>query len=213
MEQQLLNLNDNQIIQFGLALAGKPVSIADKIQNARTLNYICQNKPSFQSLCNDLWLKLWQEDIGGKMPNLNYLTYLQHLAILTQNDRMIEASRNNYDKLLLWSLKRGADVHYHDDEALKDASKYGNVEVVKILLDKGANIHTEDDLPIILASMNGNLETVKLLDNYDANLLAQNQRALRLAASNGHRNVVDYLIRNGGDINILSGKQKRQYLP
>lgn len=183
MEQQLLNLSEPQIAQFALALAGKPVSIADKIQNAKLLNYICQSR---NLNCHQLWVKLWQEDIGGKIPNNVdefYLHYLTSLSNLTQNDRLLEASKGGYDKLLIWSLQRGADVHY------------------------------QDDLPVVLASMNGHLNIVEILDSYDANLLTQNQKALRLAAKANHRQVVDYLIRNGGDINILSSQQRKQYLP
>lgn len=216
MEQSLLNIDDRQLEKFALSLAGKQVSIADKIQNAKVLEWLCQNKPSFKSFCGGIWQILWREDIGGKIPrnvNQKYLEYLTHLSNLDHNERIVEASRNGFDKLLLGSIKRGGDIHYHNEEPLKESAKNGHANIVKILLENGANIHIEDDLPVILAAMNGHSEVLKLLIANDANFLAQNNRALRLASNNGHREAVSILINAGAHAEVLPSKQRRQYLP
>ena len=211
MEQQLLNLNEQQLYQFATALAGKPVSIADKIQNGRAIEYICQNRPEYRNICSDLNQRLWREDIGGKEEN--NLSYLYQLSQLTQDDRMLLASQSNQDKLLLWSLARGADIHYQHDRALIDASKNGFTNIVQILLSRGADVHTNNDLPIIVASENGHNDVVKLLIKNDADVIAQNNRALRLAANNGHKETVAILVGAGAFIELLTSKQRKEYLP
>jgi len=52
------------------------------------------------------------------------------------------------------------------NEGLKWASRYGHVEVVKVLLDSGANVHADDDRALQWASENGHVEVVKVLKSY-----------------------------------------------
>jgi ankyrin repeat protein len=53
-----------------------------------------------------------------------------------------------------------------DDNALREASRNGHEEVVKILIEAGANVHAWDDNALREASRNGHLEVVKLLKEH-----------------------------------------------
>jgi len=63
-------------------------------------------------------------------------------------------------------LKAGADVHAYNDEALREASSNGHLEVVALLLKNGANVHARDDLALRYASENGHSDVVALLNEY-----------------------------------------------
>ena len=52
------------------------------------------------------------------------------------------------------------------DGALRWASKYGRIDVVKVLLEAGADVHAEDDWALRRASESGHTEVVNLLKKY-----------------------------------------------
>jgi tRNA threonylcarbamoyladenosine modification (KEOPS) complex Pcc1 subunit len=97
-------------------------------------------------------------------------------------------------------IESGINVHAKDDEALRVASCYGQLELVKVLLKAGANIHARDDDALRVASKNGYLEVVKVLLEAKANVHAQDNYALRLASLNGQLEVVKVLLEAGADV-------------
>lgn len=101
-------------------------------------------------------------------------------------------------------LIKGADIHTHDDEALRYACEKGYFELVKFLVDNGANVHAYYDKSIILASQYGYFEIVKFLTENGADIHATLDGPLRGASKNGHIEVVEFLIENGADISAYN---------
>jgi hypothetical protein len=75
-------------------------------------------------------------------------------------------------------IESGIDIHAKDDEALRLASFYGHLEVVKVLIEAKANVHAKDDEALRVASKNGYLEVVKVLLEAGANIHAKDDEAL-----------------------------------
>ncbi len=97
-------------------------------------------------------------------------------------------------------IKRGADVHWNEDEALRNAAGYGSKETVKTLLEHGADIHARDDYALRSAAKAGNTETVKTLLEHGANIHAEHGETLTLAAKYGHTEIVKTLLDKGANI-------------
>jgi hypothetical protein len=90
-------------------------------------------------------------------------------------------------------LEEGANVHAEDDLALRWASYYGYLEVVKTLLKAGADVHADNDYALKWASYYDHLEVVKTLLKAGANVHADNDSALRWASERGHLEVAKVL--------------------
>ena len=97
-------------------------------------------------------------------------------------------------------ISHGADIHAHDEEALKCAAKYDCLEMVKYLVERGADIHAEDDYALRWAAEKGHYEIVKYLVEKGADIHALEDYAFRWAAYKGHYEIVKYLIERGADI-------------
>ena len=87
-------------------------------------------------------------------------------------------------------VKQRADIHYHSDAPLRNASAYGYHSIVTFLLDNGADIHGMNDSALAWASENGHLHIV-------ACLLARGsggiEEAIHQATKHGHTHIVNYL--------------------
>lgn len=66
------------------------------------------------------------------------------------------------------------------------ACKYGENELVEILIKKGVNVNADNDAALIEASSNSYVEVVEVLLKYGANVHAENDLALQKASENGH---------------------------
>jgi hypothetical protein len=111
-----------------------------------------------------------------------------------KNDLLIESVKNKELPLVIWSLKKGADINYQNTYALVTASENGYLEIVKYLVENGAKIHANNDEALRWASEKGYLEIVKYLVENGAKIHANNDEALRWASEKGHVKVVEYLI-------------------
>ena len=60
-------------------------------------------------------------------------------------------------------VKKGADFHAREEEALTNAAYNGHLDIVKFLVEKGANLHIRKESALGLAAWDGNLEIVKYL--------------------------------------------------
>ena len=126
--------------------------------------------------------KLFQSvDIKGYIKGYNGINYL-----------LINSAEQGELALVIWSLKKGANIHSKWGSPLRYASKNGHLDVVKYLVEKGANIHAEDETPIIWAIKNGHLEVVKYLAENGADI-SNLYFYLILADQNGHKEVENYL--------------------
>ncbi|RKN77870.1 ankyrin repeat domain-containing protein [Ulvibacterium marinum] len=127
---------------------------------------------------------------------------------------MIHATSNGNLAMVKTLQKMGADIERGvegDGNPLIMASKGGHLEIVKYLVTAGANVNYEimgDETPLINASEQGHLEVVKFLvkNSADVNKICTDtsadpprvRTALKMARKNGHKEVVDYLLANGG---------------
>jgi ankyrin repeat protein len=85
------------------------------------------------------------------------------------------------------------------DLAVRRASVYGHLEVVKYLVEKGADFRYNENDAVRCASMFGHLEVVKYLIEMGADFRACDNQAVRWASENGHLEVIKYLIEKGAD--------------
>ena len=87
-----------------------------------------------------------------------------------------------------------------------ESSKFGYLDVIKLLIDLGADVRVHSNCAIILASRGGYLSVVKLLIDCGANVRAQSNRAIILASLFGHLSVIKLLIENGANIRVLDNR-------
>jgi hypothetical protein len=126
-----------------------------------------------------------------------------HFSETCINHSVVIASMKGNANLLRLLLKNGADVHAHNDAALKWASESGHTEVVKILIDYGANIHVQNDYALRWSSVNGYFDIVTALLEHGADVHAGNDAALWWAQSNGYTSTVKVLLAYGADATVL----------
>lgn len=109
-------------------------------------------------------------------------------------------------------LKRGVDVNTRNNlkwTALSYASKYGHLEVVKLLVEKGANINYKNNTgftPTLIAFLNNKESVFKYLIDKGADVNITDMvgmSVLAYASKEGKLNAVKYLIEDGkADVNI-----------
>ncbi|WP_264336309.1 MULTISPECIES: ankyrin repeat domain-containing protein [unclassified Wolbachia] len=121
---------------------------------------------------------------------------------------------NNDEKMIKFLVEIGnADVNLGKyNNPLGMAISRGRMELAEYLIDKGADINRQDNIGrtfLHKAAEGGNLAAVKFLVEKGARLDVLdewNDTPLHLAANvevnKGHTEVVDYLIKNGADINL-----------
>ena len=128
-----------------------------------------------------------------KYKELKKITTNRHILFISSRvwDDLIYD--NNYN-IILWLLEHGANIHVDSDYALRAASAYGHIEIVKLLLEYKADIHADNDEALRWASENGHTEIVQLLLENDANLHADNDNTLRRACEYGHTEIVKLLL-------------------
>ena len=121
------------------------------------------------------------------------------------------------------AIQAGADVHAVDDQALRWASRYGHLSVVKVLVKAGADVHAADDdalrsasashadndYALRRASMYGHLSIVKVLVKAGADVHADNDYALRWASFHGHLAVVKVLVKAGANVHAVDDQALR----
>jgi hypothetical protein len=88
----------------------------------------------------------------------------------------------------------GISVHYLDDFAMRMASYYGRLDVIKYLIEKEGNVNANNDECLRHASSNGYVDVVKYLVENGADIHIYNDEALISACANGHLDVIKYLI-------------------
>ena len=86
-----------------------------------------------------------------------------------------------------------------NNTALILASKFGYIEVVKILIENGADVNAKNNdnsTALIEAAISGNYETVKLLIENEADINIKNndgKTALDFAEENDYKNIIELL--------------------
>ena len=174
--------------------------ILSNLEDKDLINY-CRTNKAMNKICNDQ--TFWFNRLVSRFPQIDlkvmakvkegswsdvYIQMVQFVRSVSQAD---------------WLSKKGKEVviSFQDkNRALRWASRYGYLGIVKYLVENGANIHAENDHALLWASANGQLEVVKYLVNNGANIHADNDFALRWASKYGHLEVVKFLVQNGADI-------------
>ncbi|WP_175888158.1 ankyrin repeat domain-containing protein [Burkholderia contaminans] len=67
------------------------------------------------------------------------------------------------------AIKKGADIHYEEDLALRFASGEGDLEIVKFLVEKGADIHARNDKALVYASYENRMDICQYLVSLGCN--------------------------------------------
>jgi hypothetical protein len=115
------------------------------------------------------------------------------------NRGLIKAAEQGDTEAARALLAVGADVHAWNDDALRQASKNGHAETVRILLTV-VDVHAVRDMALYMAGLWGHTETVKMLLAAGADVHATNDCALRHAAETGHTQIVQLLLAAGADV-------------
>ena len=118
---------------------------------------------------------------------------------MNQKEKLIEASRVGDLVLVKSLLKEDFSIHANE-EALRNSAYNGHLEVVKYLIENGVDIHARNDYALRLASYNGHIEMVKYLVEKGADIHASNDEALRWSTLQVHLEIVKYLIKKGANI-------------
>jgi len=154
---------------------------------------------------------LYFSDAENIFEFLDYGSYLREVT-LPINDpdfKMVKDENNKWraNKIILgkrrkltnvstfeYLISHGANIHTYDDNAIRWASHYGHLEVVKLLISKGANIHAANNYALRWASENGHIEVVQLLISKGANIHANDDCAIIWAVDNGYLEIVKLLV-------------------
>ncbi len=98
-----------------------------------------------------------------------------------------------------------------DNHAIRYASEYGHIEVVKFLLEHGCDPKANVNWAIIRASRYGHIEVVKILLEHGCDPKAIDNCAIILASQNGHIEIVKILLDHGcsADAAILNAESDK----
>ncbi len=91
------------------------------------------------------------------------------------------------------------------NKALREASVYGCLHIVKYLISLGADMYAEDcggENAIIISAEYGNIKVLRYLVSIGADIHVNDEYALRWASGNGHLDVVRYLVSLDANIHI-----------
>lgn len=131
----------------------------------------------------------------------------------------------NADTVRLLLDKVSIDINHQSEYELRDderytimptplmfAARYGHTDVMKLLIEKGADVSIIDnggENALSLATKHGHIASVRLL--FELGLANANSTdhwknpILTIAAGNGHKDLVQFLLDNGAEVNRLGG--------
>ena len=127
----------------------------------------------------------------------------------------------NADTVRLLLDKVSIDINHQSEYELRDderytimptplmlAARYGHTDVMKLLIEKGADVSIIEKA-LSLATKHGHIASVRLL--FELGLANANSTdhwktpILTIAAGNGHKDLVQFLLDNGAEVNRLGG--------
>ena len=130
---------------------------------------------------NDVLKGKSEEDILSSMENLS------------PNDLLLKSIEAAFLFGVKKAIEIGANVHAHDDYALREASGNGHKEIVELLLKNGANVHVYNDYALRWASKRGHTNIVEILLKNGADVNAYNGEPIQSALKHGHKDIVKLL--------------------
>lgn len=118
-------------------------------------------------------------------------------------------------KMAKYFVSQGADIHFNNEFALKNACEVGKLEMVRFLVSQGANIHCYEminnarieEFPLIVACEKGHLNVVQFLVEgcpsvgikTSADITIMKNAPLGIACEHGNVQVAKYLISKGAN--------------
>ncbi|MCX8131540.1 MAG: ankyrin repeat domain-containing protein [Clostridia bacterium] len=127
-----------------------------------------------------------------------------------EKDLLYEAARNNNIKMM--NLITSAGYPLNNDttgKAMAAATDNDRLEALKYFLDSGAYPDIESSMamiPLENSCLSGNLDAVKLLVETGAAINGKtgDGKPLNIASGYGNKDIVEYLINNGADVNATA---------
>ena len=116
------------------------------------------------------------------------------------NCQFVNASRYGYLEVVKLLIEKGANVRAQNNQGIIDAEKFGNLEIVEFLIKNGADFRSDNGGTLIEASAEGYLSIVELLIINGANVWAKHNQAIIYASEGGHLEIVSLLIDSGADV-------------
>ena len=133
---------------------------------------------------------------------MNSSEYRLFSCCLLAKKLQLESCRGNLDNVKI--LVKEIGVHANDNIALKCASRYNRLEIVKFLVKNGADIHAQNDYALSTAIYHGYLEIVKFLVKNGANIHVNSDDGLRLASQIDNVELTKFLVMQGCSIYKLT---------
>lgn len=163
---------------------------------------------------------------GTNNKNGNYTLVLDALKnpnidSKTKNEALKLAVSKNYTDVVAVLLEKGADpnTRKNGEPLLIIATKYGNTDIVELLISKRVNIDDvdrDDNTALLMAIRRDNLDIVKILLEKGANVNAQNTNkeipiiiALKSINSRESPKIITVLINNGANVNYVSRDERK----
>ncbi|MBR3425778.1 MAG: ankyrin repeat domain-containing protein [Neisseriaceae bacterium] len=143
----------------------------------------------------------------------------------SMNAFLFAVRSGNADTVRLLLDKASIDINHRSEYELRDddrytimptplmlAARYGHRDVMKLLIEKGADVSIIDnggEKALSLATKHGHIACVRLL--FELGLANANSAdhwetpILTIASRNGHKDLVQFLLDNGAEVNRLGG--------
>ena len=113
------------------------------------------------------------------------------------NAALVEASGKGYIDVAVVLIAAGADVHFEENEPLRDAARNGHAQLVEMYLAAGADCTALNNSALRTSAAHGHAAVVSVLLAAGADRRAAYDDALNHASEGGHAEVVALLLAGG----------------
>ena len=123
------------------------------------------------------------------------------------NWQLIKAAGKNDIDGVKAALKRGANIHFRGEGALRAALEGGHCRIASYLIEQGADTRYDNDVFLAVAAVRGPPQSIELLVEAGCDLKKHGAYALLCAARKGIHTTTEYLIESGEIDLTLCGPQ------
>jgi ankyrin repeat protein len=143
----------------------------------------------------------------------NHVSSITYILFDTSYESIIEAIKNNNNKVVEFLLSQGANIESTDNDGntlLHLAASNGSKELVEFLLSKGADIESVNNNGtniLLAAATNKSKDVIEYLLSQSTNIETTDNDGntlLHLAASHGSKELVEFLLSKGADIESVN---------
>lgn len=129
----------------------------------------------------------------------------KRIHVDTLSQALVSSSRIGHVEAMNLLLESKADIHYKNDNALRETCQYGKIRAVQILIANKADVNIDDGQCLITASEFRNSELTKILVSAKADVNVREGRALVGYFGEGPIDMVKFLLDNRADPNMHEG--------